>query len=257
MSGSIMLWNLDGVYRKQTFYRNKDYDWLDFESIPNTNLLCEKDTLKLMSHKLSKRSPGVIHYLGSGNYHYLSYLLQSRIKNPYTLILFDHHTDSLPSLSQSLISCGSWVLESLKHLSMLQKVFIIGVSEEAPHYIPTSIREKVAIYTEHTLQQNLSTITQSIIKQIPTDSIYISIDKDTVDPKDAVTAWDHGTLRLKQMMYMIKALFQYEDVLGVDVCGEYPVRPTNDYRKKERDAIRKNDRANEYILECIQTWISY
>src|SRR5699024_5259688 len=126
--------------------------------------------------------------------------------------------------------------------------------EEAQHYIPVSIRNKVVIYTEHTLQQNLATITKSIIEQIPTDSVYISIDKDIMDPKDAVTAWDHGTLRLKQMMHMIKAFCQHEDVYGVDVCGEYPVRPTNDYRKTERDAIQKNDRANEYILECIQTW---
>src|SRR5699024_3640988 len=101
--------------------------WIELESVPNTNLLCEKDTLRFMADKLIKRRPNHIHYLGSGNYHYISYILQARINKPYTLILFDHHTDALPSPSDTLISCGSWVLESLKHLPMLKKVFMVGV----------------------------------------------------------------------------------------------------------------------------------
>src|SRR5699024_9648404 len=127
---------------------------------------------------LIKRRPNHIHYLGSGNYHYISYILQSRINKPYTLILFDHHTDALPSPSDTLISCGSWVLESLKHLPMLKKVFMVGVDDETLNHIPASIRHKVVTYTEKSLQQNLSTITQSMLNNIPTDSVYISIDKD-------------------------------------------------------------------------------
>src|SRR5699024_3588906 len=254
VEGSITLWNFDGVYKKQSFYRQKDYDWLELESVPSTNLLCEKDTLRDLANALVKRRSNCIHYLGSGNYHYVSYILQSRINKPYTLILFDHHTDSLPSPSESLISCGSWVLDSLKNLPMLKKVLIIGVAEEALRHIPASIRHKVVIYTEKSLQQHLPTIIHSMLNNIPTDSIYISIDKDVLDPEDALTSWDHGTLRLKQMMKMIKALFQHENINGIDVCGEYPVNPANDYRKADRDAIDKNDRANGYMLEYFQKW---
>src|SRR5699024_7519478 len=217
---------------------------------------CEKDNLKLIADKLIERgSSGGIHYLGSGNFHYISYLLQSRIKKPYTLILFDHHTDTLPSPSESLISCGSWLLDSLQDLPMLRKVFIIGVGEEASQHIPASISNKVVIYPEKSLQSNLITIIQSILNNIPTDSVYISMDKDVLDKKDALTGWDHGTLRLKQMMKMVKMLFRNEDVNGIDICGEYPVNPTNDYRRQDKDAIEKNNRANRFILKCFKQWL--
>src|SRR5699024_9780177 len=144
MEHDITLLNFDGAYNKQSFYRDKRYNWIELEAMPNTNLLCEKDNLKLIADKLIERgSSGGIHYLGSGNFHYISYLLQSRIKKPYTLILFDHHTDTLPSPSESLISCGSWLLDSLQDLPMLRKVFIIGVGEEASQHIPASISNKV------------------------------------------------------------------------------------------------------------------
>lgn len=257
MEDNVTLLNFDGAYNKQSFYRNKRYDWIELGSMPNTNLLCEKDTLRLIADKLIERRPGRIHYLGSGNYHYISYLLQARIETPYTLILFDHHTDTIPSPSESLISCGSWVLDSLQYLPMLKKVFIIGVGEEALQHIPASISQKVVIYTEKSLQANLTTIIQSILKNITTDSVYISIDKDVLDKKEAKTGWDHGTLSLKQIMKMMKALFQNEGVTGVDVCGEYPVNPANDYQEQDKDAIEKNNRANGFILECLDKWTSY
>ncbi|WP_164669926.1 arginase family protein [Virgibacillus doumboii] len=257
MDSNVTLLNFDGAYKSQSFYQNIHYDWLELEVIPNTNLLCEKDNLLLIDEKLIERRQSGIHYLGSGNHHYISYLLQSRIEKPYTLILFDHHTDTLPSPSEELTSCGSWVLASLQHLPMLQKVFIIGVGEGAPQHIPTSVNTKVVTYTENSLQSNFSSITKSIIKNIPTDSVYISIDKDVLDKKDAVTGWDHGTLGLKQMMKMVKAFFRNKDTIGIDVCGEYPVSPTNAYQKQTKDAIEQNDHANGYILELIKKWTGY
>ena len=195
-----------------------------------------------------------LHFLGSGNYHYISYLLQAKIKKPYTLVLFDHHSDTLKAPSDQLISCGSWVLESLINLPMLKKVFFIGVSEETHLHIPETIHDKVVIYTENSLQSNLQTITKSIIKNIPTQSIYISIDKDVLHTSDAVTSWDHGTLQLKQMILMMKSLFHNKEIIGVDVCGEYPINPINEYRIETKDAIEKNNRANSVILESIKQW---
>src|SRR5699024_1162215 len=157
--------------------------------------------------------------------HYVSYILQSRINKPYTLILFDHHTDSLPSPSESLISCGSWVLDSLKNLPMLKKAFIIGVAEEALRHIPASIRHKVVIYTVKSIHTQHSVYIPFLLKNIPTRSHYNSIHKVGLGSECSLTSWDHGTLRLKQMMKMIKALFQHENINGIDVCGEYPVNP--------------------------------
>ncbi|WP_085993573.1 arginase family protein [Oceanobacillus senegalensis] len=252
MQGNIALLNLDGSYNHQSFYQGKPYEWIDLESIPSTSLFCEKSTLRSIYEKLHERWRSSITFLGSGNYHYISYLLQSRIEKPYTLVLFDHHTDTLPSPSDTLISCGSWVLESLKQFPLLKKVFIIGVSEEAKHHIPDSFYRKVVTYTENSLHTDYLSITKSILKNIPTDSVYISIDKDVLDKKEAVTGWDHGTLKLKQMMRMVRALFKWKEINGVDICGEYPINPTNKYQKQAQDALAKNDSANGFILRQIR-----
>jgi hypothetical protein len=252
---SVTLLNFDGAYNKQSFYQKSSYNWIDFGIMRNVSLFCEKDRLLDIKDMLMEHTPGGICYLGSGNYHYISYLLQSQITKPYTLVLFDHHTDTLPTPSENLISCGSWVLESLMTLPMLKKVYIIGVSEDATQHIPDSLHDKIVIYTEKSLQTNFLTVTKSIIENIPTDSVYISMDKDVLDKKDAMTGWDHGTLQLKQMMKMVKALFQNKGISGVDVCGEYPVNPTNDYLKETKEAVAKNDRANQMILEYVKQWI--
>jgi arginase family enzyme len=254
MKSNVTLFNFDGAYRKQNFYQNNQYEWIDYESMPNISLFCEKDSLRQIAEKINKLNLNGIYFLGSGNYHYMSYVLQAKIDKPYTLVLFDHHTDTLPSPSDNIISCGSWVLESLQHLPMLKKVFIIGVSEEAIHHIPDSIHNRVVLYTKNSLQSDLTTITKSIIKNISTESVYISMDKDVLNKKDALTGWDHGSLQLKQMMKMVKALIQYKDIIGVDVCGEYPINPANEYRDDTKLAVIKNNRTNGVILEYVKLW---
>ena len=42
---------------------------------------------------LNRRKNKGITFIGSGNYHYVSHLLLEEINKPFTLILFDHHTD--------------------------------------------------------------------------------------------------------------------------------------------------------------------
>lgn len=256
MYTNVTLLNFDGAYRRQSFYLNKKYKWIDFESIPNISRFCEKENLKYLTEKITEKELSGIYYLGSGNYHYMSYILQTQIDKPYTLVLFDHHTDTIPSPSDELISCGSWVLESIKHLPMLKKVFIIGVSEEGIQHIPASIHDRVELYTKNSLQSNPTTITKSILKNIPTDSVYISMDKDVLDKKEAVTGWDHGTIQLQQMLKIVKALIQSKKVISLDVCGEYPVDSTNDYLKETKEAVSKNNRANKLILDTTSKWIS-
>ncbi|WP_145523608.1 arginase family protein [Virgibacillus sp. SK37] len=255
MESSVALLNFDGSYKKQTFYQTYPYEWIELESMENTSLLCEKETLKDISNKIIGQKRSTIYFLDSGNYHYVSHVLQSNIKKPYSLILFDHHTDTLPSPSNDLISCGSWVLDSLNTLPMLKKVCMIGVSEDAPNHIPNSIHNKVKFLTEDSLQSNLAIIIKSILNYIPTDSVYISIDKDVLHPEDALTGWDHGTMRLKQMLKMLQVLFRNKDVIGLDICGEYPVTPTNENQREIRTIIGKNNHTNDILLRYVKRWM--
>lgn len=252
MERNLTLLNFDKVYQNQTFYRNHCFDSIDFESLTNASLFCERETLKQIDQKLDERRRSNITFIGSGNYHYVSYLLQAKMKTAYTLILFDHHTDTLKAPSDELISCGSWVLETLQQLPMLKKVIIIGVSEDAKQHIPLPYRKKVIIVTENSLQSKPSNIIRQTLDMIPTDNVYISVDKDVLDKKDAITGWDHGTLRLEQLTNMITKIGNRKNIIGSDVCGEYPLNPTNQYTKATKRADKKNDIANGCILETIE-----
>lgn len=253
MLNSVTILNFDGAYSQQTFYQKHPHQTVDFESIRNASLLCDRENLKMMYETLQKRRCNGVHYLGSGNYHYLSFLLQYNITKPYTLILFDHHTDTIPSPSENLISCGSWVLNSFDHFSMLHKVIMIGVGEDAKEHIPPSIQHKVILYTKNSLPDN----TQTLLNEIETDSVYISIDKDVLNTKEAITDWDQGSMSLQTLLEILKEIIQQKEILGADVCGEYPVNPTNEYDLETQAAIEINNDTNHIIFENIKRWENY
>lgn len=251
----INIFNFDSAYEKQQSLLNKDYQWIDLQSIPNTNLLCEKPTLQTIAEKIHPYRNNKINLIGSGNYHYLTYLLLSKLTNPFTLVLFDHHTDTLNSPSNELISCGSWVQEALKKLSNLKRVLIIGVSEEGEEHISSSIEGKVHLYPKHSLRLNFKQALGSILKNIRTEEVYFSIDKDVLDTKDAITTWDHGTMRLRHVLYIIKEIMQEKKISGIDICGEYPIRPYNEFEKQSIEANKKNNSANHFLLHYLSKWL--
>lgn len=92
----------------------------------------------------------------------------------------------------------------------------------------------------------------AIIDTIPTNSIYISIDKDVLARDQAVTAWDQGTMKLNELLELMKAIGSRKNIAGIDICGEYPISPTNAYNREARIAINKNNEANERILDVIK-----
>ncbi|MGI9861426.1 hypothetical protein SDD30_08590 [Moorella naiadis] len=71
-----------------------------------------------------------IFFLGSGDYHYVAYLLLQHITRPFTLVLFDNHADLLPAPASDLLACGSWVNRALE-LPNLKKALIIGARPDS------------------------------------------------------------------------------------------------------------------------------
>lgn len=249
MQHGITVLNFDQTYREQSFLQGMNCKWLNFEDVRGTNLLCEVNSLKQIAAKLQSVKDSSITFIGSGNYHYISYLLLSKIKRPFTLLLFDHHTDMLPSPSSSLISCGSWVMDALRDNKLLQKVIMIGTAKEWINQIPKSLRKRVAIHDEPQLQENYNSAVHAVVDEIATDSVYISVDKDVLSPHDAATRWDQGSMSLEQLVEMMDEVAAYKKICGVDVCGEYPLAPSERYLKHGREALAINDHANSIILE--------
>ena len=48
---------------------------------------------------------------------------------PFSLLLFDNHTDMQESAFLGLLSCGSWVREALSSNPMLKSVCVVGPKE--------------------------------------------------------------------------------------------------------------------------------
>ena len=132
-----------------------------------------------------------IHFIDSGNYHYLSLLWLMKIDMDFNLVLFDHHPDDQPPSFGMITSCGGWVLESKETLPHLKNVYTFGVGE-----MPD-------------------------ISQIPTDlPLFISIDKDVLSPEFALTDWDQGDMTLDEMMSLLTKIANGRKIIGVDICGE-------------------------------------
>jgi hypothetical protein len=66
---------------------------------------------------------------------------------------------------------------------------------------------------------------------------------------DAVTNWDQGTMRLRELLESLHTIVTYKKVIGIDICGELRVSPIDEWRYAEQ--IRRNERANLAILETI------
>lgn len=235
----VTILNFDGVYRPQKRLFQFPHEWVDLADVPETNLYCSEAALAEIERRLERRRKRGAVLIGSGNYHYVTYLLLKEINEPFTLVLFDRHTDA--EGGDDVISCGSWVSYTLKH-PRLQKVVIVGPTASS-HQLRLSPNMTVLPFDDH------DEWPKALIEAIPTGSIYISIDKDALRREDAVTNWDQGVIPLSQLLACLRLLLFHKKVLGVDICGEYPPSAVDMFDPLCREARGKNEQANMAILE--------
>ncbi|WP_044893360.1 arginase family protein [Bacillus alveayuensis] len=236
--------NFDETY----FFQQKLYSFphenIDFLGLSHVHLYCADESLKLIEKKLSNRKQRGITFIGSGNYHYVTYLLLKEIKKPFTLILFDNHLDMDVKMDHqdSMISCGTWVSFALQNIPYLKHVLIVGPTSKAYNFQ----HQKVTIFSFHK-EQNYSP--KLILSNIKTDNIYISIDKDVLHKEEAATNWDQGKMKLKTLLSFLEQILVQKRVIGMDICGESPLSHGRFFSA----SIRKNETANLKVLQtCIR-----
>lgn len=258
----ITILNFDQSVESQQSLLNIPHETVSVDDIPSTKKFCEWNALNQIRQRLSRRGQKGITFVGSGDYHYVSYALLSEIEQPFSLILFDNHSDMLDSPSQNLLSCGSWVKNALS-MPNLKKVIVIGAHPSSFSEIPDMLRSKVIFtpYSSHTklaadiqttssiAAQGIVQITKTILSLLPTEHIYISIDKDVLSKKDVLTNWDQGQMSLFELLTSLEILIRKKSVCGVDVCGEMPADPLELFKPEKRLYIEKNEHANLKILQ--------
>ena len=181
-----------GAYRSQSFACGEGFEWLDCRAIEGTDCYCDKEGEAALRKLIAAFSPYGLHFLDSGNYHYVTKFWTDKIRERFSLVLFDHHTDMQPAMFEGLLSCGGWVKDMLDANPFLQKVLIIGVPEEEAVKVRS---ERVYVIPEETCSA-ASSYTGRLLAdcQLPELPIYVSVDKDVLSKECASTNWDQGNL---------------------------------------------------------------
>jgi len=247
LNKGVTMLHFDETYYLQKALSRYAHENIDFFRLQEANLYCGQRTFQTISARLRERKRKGITFIGSGNYHYVSYILLQEIDHPFTLVLFDNHTDlAVEQQEKALLSCGSWVSFALASIPNLKDVIIIGPTSVQSHQKQIS---RVAIYP---FDGKHSHSLKSIISSIDTDYIYISIDKDVLNIFEVETNWDQGAMDLETLIQYLQSLLRTKNVAGVDICGETKITPHTYLLPDSQRTIKKNEQANLKILqECL------
>lgn len=196
-----LIMDFSGIYEEQQFWKGKEASWVEARDIPGTNCYCDEEAMNEIRSRIAPYSYGEIHFIDSGNYHYMTRIWLEKISEPFDLLVFDNHTDMQPPAFGGLLSCGGWIYDSVMELPLLQKVILIGPDEEAFSRVEPEIQKKVEFLSREKLRgMELMEILDFVKEQTGKNPLYISIDKDVLCPEDADTNWSQGDMRLETMV---------------------------------------------------------
>ena len=174
------------------------------------------------------------------------------IKEPFTLVLIDHHTDMQDaSLGGDILSCGNWAKKVLQENPYLQRLVLIGQEKKALDKLQSGARQQETDgkLVEISYEELKNGKAHEKIKKLPDEvPVYISIDKDVLDEKYAVTNWDQGKMSMGMLEQILKTLVTEYDVIGVDICGMYPEENSlPEYLRAERVNIRSDEELYRFL----------
>lgn len=216
------------------------------------------DTARARIASAGDRRPTVT-FMGSGDFHHLAALLIEPVAEPFTLLHFDNHPDWVRLAPRW--HCGSWVNRVLA-LPNVQRVVTVGpCSDDLVNpgrkggnlaaldsgrlalfpwqHAPSRVRRRIAegpghewrdglIHWRNLGERQLEDAVGMVLDAIPTDAVWITIDKDVLPEHEAVTNWDQGRMPLAALVAMLRTAGARKRLLGADICGEYsPPRHVN------------------------------
>jgi len=174
--------NISGVYNDEGWVLPATQT-LDMSNLQGCCCYCDPEAEAALREAIAPMPLSGMHWIDTGDYHYLSKLWMEKITEPFVLALFDNHTDDQATAFGSLLSCGSWVLSAREELPLMKA-----------DYLNTS--------------------------EIPGDlPVYLSIDLDVLSPEYARTDWDQGSLSLSDLTDALGRIAFSHRIIGADICG--------------------------------------
>lgn len=265
MKNRNMVFDFTQCYPKR---KEPGLEWHDCSAIGGSRLYCSRDAGKKIKALIAPAGVSGIHFIDSGDYHYISKIMTDFIKEPFTLVLIDHHTDMQDaSLGGDILSCGNWAKKVLQENPYLQRLVLIGQEKKVLDKLQSGARQQETDgkLVEISYEELKNGKAHEKIKELPDEvPVYISIDKDVLDEKYAVTNWDQGKMSMGMLEQILKTLVTEYDVIGVDICGMYPEENSlPEYLRAERVNIRSDEELYRFLQKIsfaglhINRWVIF
>lgn len=213
--------SFSGIYPELGLPFMEGEPFVDCSDIGGTVCYCDPESESAILSRISERRTESLHWIDSGDYHYISALWLSRITSPFDLLVFDHHPDMQEPAFGGILSCGGWVRTSLERYPLLRNVLIAGINPSLEGECE-GFGERVKVLNKDFLAGKDHSVVAS---SLPSDGLplYISIDKDVLSADDARTDWDQGNMVLPFLLEALSDIFALRKVIGADICGEIPL----------------------------------
>lgn len=242
-----VLMNFSGVYEEEKFYKTFSGEVLHLKELEGTNCYCTPEAEEKIKAPMEKYAVRGIHFLDSGNYHYVTKFWIDRMQVPFDLLVFDNHTDMQEAAFFGLLSCGSWVRASLEQNPLLRQVCVVGPPGSSVEELRDGkgeLPKRVTFLTREELEQGKMEAYRAFLRESSLP-LYLSVDKDILRKEDAVTNWDQGEMSLCELLKMTEEIRRFREVAGIDICGECGAAE-GIWNPEE---IRINEKTNEILLE--------
>ena len=236
--------------------------------------------------------PPIVFY-GSGDFHHVTASLLAHYDEPLTVIHFDSQPDWV-RWPQSH-TCGGWVCRALE-LAHVRRVITLGVGsgklvrpelklanlsavedgriEVYPWRHPPSRVYRWHRDTKSTTydgrylhwrelaDEDWASFLNEMTALLPTEAVYISIDKGVLGESGANAGHTPGPMLLGHVLEALEVIAANCKVVGVDVCGDYSPPGTTDMfpralvpRRVQRPPtiaeLAGNEAANARLLACL------
>lgn len=265
------------------------FRYIDCSDIEETDMYCSKEAYNRIWDRIKSYGVHGIHYIDSGNYHYITKIITDHIDEPFGLIMYDHHTDMQRPMVSGMMSCGDWAGLALSQNENLRQLVIVGppekdieqavqsyseterssdAVEEKGDNIPQAagqdiVGDRLLTFSDEELHSGVSADKLELIRDdIP---LYISIDKDVFAPEYSETNWSQGDMSIGELERLLSIFLGGQDVmnengeirhtriLGVDICGESQTDiPVPEYLEAEEKNQRVNTELFQFISEHVR-----
>jgi hypothetical protein len=238
MSFDVTILNFSTIYEQESFYQlDKSSHFIDLTDISGTNCMCDDMAKSAVAERIG--SARGLHFIDNGNYHYISAIYLEQIKEPFSLVVLDHHPDMQRPMFD-ILSCGGWVLEVMEKNEFVRDIHVIGADRKLIAELDEEVREKVKFY---------DCVGEFAGSSFP---IYLSVDKDVIREDDITTNWDQGEASAEEVISFIgEVMGASQGFIGADICGECaPDQEGCDIGA----AIAGNDEFNRRVLELFESF---